>query len=67
MTHASCCGVADAAFENDIDALLYAHRAFNFLPGSSRVAPPTRPTNDPIHRVEPPSLDTMVPDNPNQP
>jgi len=65
MTHASRSGVADAAFENDIDALLYTRRLFNFLPSSSRVSPPERPTNDPIDRVEP-SLDTMVPDNPNQ-
>jgi len=66
MTHASRSGVADAAFENDIDALLFTRQLFNFLPGSSRVAPPTRPTNDPIQRLEP-SLDTMVPNNPNQP
>ncbi len=66
MTHSSRSGVADAAFENDIDALLYVRQLFNFLPGSSRVAPPTRPTNDPIDRIEP-SLDTMVPDNPNTP
>jgi propionyl-CoA carboxylase beta chain len=66
MTHASRSGVADAAYENDIEALMYTRQLFNFLPGSNRAMPPTRPTNDPLRRIEP-SLDTMVPDNPNQP
>ncbi len=65
MTHASRSGVADEAFENDIEALLYVRQLFNFLPSSNRAALPTRPTNDSVLRVEP-SLDTMIPDNPNQ-
>jgi len=65
MTHASRSGVADGAFENDIEALLYVRQLFNFLPSSNRAALPTRPTNDSVLRVEP-SLDTMVPGNPNQ-
>ena len=66
MTHASRSGVADGAFENDIEALLYIRQLFNFLPSSNRVLPPTRHTFDSIDREEP-SLDTMIPDNPNEP
>ncbi|MGC1951722.1 MAG: acyl-CoA carboxylase subunit beta [Gammaproteobacteria bacterium] len=65
MTHASRSGVADGAFENDIEALLFVRQLFNFLPSSNRVPPPLRPTYDRIDREEP-SLDTMVPDNPNE-
>ena len=66
MTHSSRSGVADRAFENDVEALLYIRRLFNFLPASNRVAPPTRPTHDSVEREEP-SLDTLVPDDPNAP
>jgi len=36
------------------------------LPASNRMQPPLRPTADPSDRIEP-SLDTLVPSNPNQP
>jgi len=64
LTHTNRSGVADGAFENDVEALLYVRRLFNFLPGSNRVFPPTRPTSDSIDREEP-SLDTLVPRDPN--
>ncbi len=64
MTHTNRSGVADRAFENDVEALLYVRRLFNFLPGSNHVMPPTRPTHDSIDREEP-SLDTLVPHDPN--
>src|SRR5262249_15037017 len=38
----------------------------DFLPASNRVQPPLRPCADPRDRVEP-SLDTLVPRNPNKP
>jgi propionyl-CoA carboxylase beta chain len=60
LTHTNRSGVADCAFENDVEALLYVRRLFNFLPGSNRVLPPTRPTFDSIDREES-SLDTLVP------
>jgi len=60
LTHTNRSGVADGAFENDVEALLYVRRLFNFLPGSNRAFPPTRPTSDSIDREEP-SLDTLVP------
>jgi propionyl-CoA carboxylase beta chain len=66
VTHTSKSGVADRAFENDIDALLELRRFVDFLPASNRTAPPHRPTLDPPEREEP-SLDTLVPANPNKP
>ena len=65
-THARRSGVADLALDNDIEALLQVRRFLGFLPSSNREAPPVRPTEDPIDRREP-SLDSLVPDNPNQP
>ncbi len=64
--HAAKSGVVDGAFENDIEALTQMRRLIDFLPGSNREAPPQRPTFDTIER-EDPSLDTLIPDNPNQP
>src|SRR5512137_252809 len=66
VTHTVKSGVADLAFENDIEALLQTRRLIDFLPASNREQPPTRPTADPIDRVEP-SLDTLAPANPNKP
>jgi propionyl-CoA carboxylase beta chain len=66
LTHTSRSGVADRAFGNDVEALLELRRFIDFLPASNRVQPPLRPSADPRHRVEP-SLDTLVPRNPNKP
>ena len=66
LTHTERSGVADRAFENDIEALLYVRRLINFLPACNRSAPPTRPTYDSVERAEP-SLDTLVPADPNTP
>lgn len=65
-THTTRSGVADGAFENDIEALLTLRRFIDFLPANNREQPPVRPTPDPADRAEP-SLDTLVPDNPNTP
>ena len=65
-THASKSGVSDGAFENDIEMLLMARNFFDFLPANNREQPPTRPFDDPAER-EIPSLDTLVPSNPNLP
>jgi propionyl-CoA carboxylase beta chain len=64
--HTSKSGVADGAFDNDVEALLYVRRLINFLPSSNRSSLPVRPTTDSIDRVEW-SLNTLVPDNPNAP
>lgn len=66
VTHSTKSGVADRAFEDDVEALLMLRRFINFLPASNRDRPPVRPTPDPADRMEP-SLDTLVPDNPNRP
>src|SRR5690606_11514692 len=66
VTHTRRSGVADRAFENDVEALLELRRFVDFLPSSNRVPPPSRPVNDRPDRQEP-SLDTLVPDNPNKP
>jgi len=47
VTHTTRSGVADLAFETDVDALLMLRRFFNYLPLNNRDAPPFRPTNDP--------------------
>ncbi len=65
-THTTKSGVADRAFENDVEALLETRRFIDFLPGSNREPPPLRPTEDPIEREEP-SLDTLVPSDPAKP
>jgi len=65
-THTSRSGVADLSFENDVQALLMTRRFFNFLPLSNRHKPPHRDTTDDQSRSEP-SLDTLIPDNPNLP
>jgi propionyl-CoA carboxylase beta chain len=66
VTHTTRSGVADLAFENDVEALLQTRRLVDFLPASNRQKPPTRPNSDPADRVEP-SLDTLVPANANKP
>jgi propionyl-CoA carboxylase beta chain len=66
VTHTTKSGVADNAFENDVEALLQLRRFFDFLPASNREPPPTRPTADPAERDDL-SLDTLVPINPNKP
>jgi propionyl-CoA carboxylase beta chain len=65
-THSSRSGVADGAFDNDIDALLNLRRFFDFLPLSNRADPPEREALDPADRVEV-SLDSLIPDNSNKP
>ncbi len=65
VTHNTKSGVADLAFENDVDALLMLRRFFNYLPLNNREKPPVRPTQDPADRLDM-SLDTLVPDSPNK-
>ncbi|MEM0923796.1 MAG: acyl-CoA carboxylase subunit beta, partial [Pseudomonadota bacterium] len=65
-THTSKSSVADAAFENDVETLAEVRRLIDFLPLSNRAPLPERPFFDDAARSEP-SLDTLVPENPNQP
>ncbi len=64
--HAIKSGVADGAFENDLEALTQVRRLVDFLPSSNRQKPPSRESFDEPYRDEP-SLDTLVPANPNKP
>ncbi len=66
VTHTTRSGVADLAFDNDVDALLMLRRFYSFLPLNNRERPPVRHCDDPAERLEA-SLDTLVPDNPNKP
>jgi propionyl-CoA carboxylase beta chain len=63
ITHSTKSGVADRAFENDVEALLMLRRFINYLPANNREPAPRRPTPDPADRSEP-SLDTLIPDSP---
>ncbi|TVO76729.1 acyl-CoA carboxylase subunit beta [Sedimenticola selenatireducens] len=66
VTHTTKSGVADLAFENDVEALLMLRRFVNFLPANNRQLPPVWPTDDPADRKIP-SLDTLIPTDPNKP
>jgi propionyl-CoA carboxylase beta chain len=66
ITHTTKTSVADLAYENDIEALLATRRFVDFLPLSNRDEPPVLPTSDVWDRLEM-SLDTLIPDNANQP
>ena len=65
-THTRKSSVADGAFENDVEAMSEIRRLVDFLPLNNREKAPTRPFFDNPKRTED-SLDTLVPDNPNQP
>jgi propionyl-CoA carboxylase beta chain len=58
--HTTKSGVADAAFENDIETLLEVRRFFTFLPLSNREKPPIKETLDSPQRNTA-SLNTLVP------
>ncbi|WP_439109415.1 acyl-CoA carboxylase subunit beta [Lentibacter sp.] len=65
-THTKKSSVADAAFENDVEAIAEVRRLVDFLPMNNKEKPPVRPFFDEPHRAEA-SLDTLIPENPNQP
>ena len=66
VVHTSKSGVADGSYENDLECLLQVRRFIDFLPASNTSGVPEWPSQDQIEREEP-SLDTLVPDNPNKP
>jgi len=66
LAHTIKSGVADLAFENDIEAMVQVRRFFDFLPLSNREKPPYRETFDRTDRIEK-SLNTLIPDCPNKP
>jgi propionyl-CoA carboxylase beta chain len=64
--HAGRSGVADGAFDNDLEALSQVRRLVDFLPLSNREKPPIRQSYDDPGREEP-SLDTLVPADADKP
>jgi propionyl-CoA carboxylase beta chain len=64
--HAVKSSVADKGYENDVEALLQMRRLIDFLPASNTEDAPEVPTEDDGERLDK-SLDTLIPDNPNQP
>ena len=65
FTHTTKSGVADMAFENDVEALLMLRRLYNYLPLNNREKSPMRASGDPTDRLDK-SLNTLVPLNANQ-
>ena len=66
LTHTTKSGVADLAFDNDVEALIMARRLVSLLPSHNREQPPVVPAEDPADRLEM-SLDTLVPEDSHQP
>lgn len=64
--HTTKSSIADNAYENDVEALLQMRRLMDFLPSNNTEGVPELPTRDRFDRAEP-SLDTVIPDNPNKP
>ena len=64
--HTTKSGVADGAFENDVECLLQMRRLIDFLPANNESGVPEWPTQDAADRIDE-SLDTLIPDNPNKP
>jgi len=65
IAHSTKSGVADLAFENDVEAIVMLRRFFNYLPLNNKEKPPVRLGGDHRDRLDM-SLDTLVPDNPNK-
>ncbi|MFA7261564.1 MAG: acyl-CoA carboxylase subunit beta [Caulobacter sp.] len=64
--HAAKSGVAEGAFDNDLEAMTQVRRLVDFLPSSNRQKADARESFDEPFRDEM-SLDTLIPANPNKP
>jgi propionyl-CoA carboxylase beta chain len=64
--HTARSGVADGAYDNDVECLLQMRRLIDFLPAHAGAGPPVWPSFDDAER-EDASLETLVPDNPTKP
>jgi propionyl-CoA carboxylase beta chain len=64
--HSTKSAVSDGAYANDVEALMQMRRLIDFLPANNEDGVPILPSFDDPNRIEP-SLDTLIPDNPNQP
>ncbi|MDO8793744.1 MAG: acyl-CoA carboxylase subunit beta [Vicinamibacterales bacterium] len=66
MTHNEKSGVAHFAVEDDKECILLIRELLSFMPGNNVDDPPRVVTSDPVDRADE-ALDTMVPENANQP
>src|ERR1700760_4502762 len=66
QVHTTRSSIADRAYDNDVEALLQMRRLIDFLPSSNTDPLPEWASFDDSDRLEP-SLDTLVPANPNKP
>jgi len=66
MTHNEKSGVAHFACADDQHCLDAIRELLSFIPDNNREDPPLAECSDPVDRADP-SLDSIVPDNPNQP
>jgi propionyl-CoA carboxylase beta chain len=66
MTHNAVSGVAHFAVPSDRECILLIRELLGYLPSNNLDDPPRRPTEDPIDR-EDDALDSVVPEQPNQP
>ncbi len=64
--HTTKSSIADGSYENDVEALLQVRRLVDFLPASNSAGVPVWDSFDELDRVDP-SLDALVPANPNKP
>ncbi|MDP8222009.1 MAG: acyl-CoA carboxylase subunit beta [Candidatus Lernaella stagnicola] len=64
--HTSTSGVAHFAYPDETTTLQAVRRLLSYFPSNNTDDPPIYDVNDPVDR-EDPELDTLVPENPNQP
>src|SRR4029077_14340762 len=64
--HTTRSGVADGGSLHDVECLQHIRRLIDFPPANNEAGVPEWPSHDDIEREEK-SLDTLIPDNPNNP
>ncbi len=65
-THATRSGVAHFACDSEVDCLQKVRTLLSYIPSNNRDDAPSVPCTDDVNRRDP-SLDTVVPENPNKP
>jgi propionyl-CoA carboxylase beta chain len=65
-THARVSGVAHMTARDDAQALALVRALLSYLPSNNQEDPPYEATDDPVDRADG-ALDSLVPENPNQP
>jgi propionyl-CoA carboxylase beta chain len=66
MTHNTKSGVAHFVAADDAECLAMIRELVSYIPSNNLDDPPRRPSNDPVDRSHP-ALNTLVPENPQQP